>query len=282
MHIVSCSHLVSAPELRADRFRSWRDFAVRLRGAGPTAALAAALDGSATAVGDAKCVPSRLSFAVNAPTSFCPLAFALRAPLPGRFGVASALGGFFDDPSLRRYTVACAYLDHAGAALLQRALRRGAAVTLIMPATPNVYGHANAAALCRLLADDAAAPSGRLTALLHPAMVHAKAAVGFRTDGTAVALIGSANLKERSLTQFGELLMRCEGGAFTARLAAALARLAAEGVLAVQAAAAPRVLVAPQGYIQHARPLAVAMQAAPAPQLPQYVPVLAALEEWLG
>jgi phosphatidylserine/phosphatidylglycerophosphate/cardiolipin synthase-like enzyme len=42
-------------------------------------------------------------------------------------------------------------------------------------------------------------------------MVHAKAASAARADGSVCAYLGSANLKERSLTQFGELLMRAEG-----------------------------------------------------------------------
>jgi hypothetical protein len=251
--------------------------------------------------GTASDASSSLSFAVNAPTAFCPLAFALRAPLAGRFDAAAALRAFFDDASLRRVIVAAAYVDASGAALLERALARGADVTLIMPLTPNVYTHCNAAALCSLLrgrlssssSSSTAAPRrGRLTAVLHPAMVHAKAAVGFRADGTAVALLGSANLKQRSLTQFGELLMRAEGGAFPERLASALQRLAAEGTrvtvahahASMREARAMGVPVLPFGFQEQSTRVhtlaAVAAAAGAAPL--RHVALLAALEEWMG
>jgi hypothetical protein len=90
---------------------------VRLRGAQATAALSLAISsGAATTSGgtDGDC---SLTFSANAPAAFCPLAFALRAPLPGCFGVVDTLRAFFDDPSLRRYIVAAAYIDDAGAAL---------------------------------------------------------------------------------------------------------------------------------------------------------------------
>jgi phosphatidylserine/phosphatidylglycerophosphate/cardiolipin synthase-like enzyme len=288
---------------RADRFQSWRDFAVRLRGSSATAALAAALagEGSAHEPVQASCgaddASSALTFAVNVPTSFCPLAFALRAPLAGRFDVAAALRAFFDDASLGRVVVAAAYVDASGAALLERALARGADVTLVMPLAPNVYTHCNAAALCSLLRGRLRSPSpssatrGRLTAVLHPDMVHAKAAVGFRADGTAVALLGSANLKQRSLTQFGELLMRADGGAFPERLAASLQRLAAEGTrvtvadahASLREARAMGVPVRPFAYTeQRVHTLAaVAAAACAAPPL-RHTAFMAALEEWMG
>lgn len=276
-----------------DRFRTWRDFAVRLRGAAATAALADALEGgdasSPGAMPNSASLQGQLrgaavSLAVNSPTAFCPFAFALRAALPGRFEVAGALRAFFSDSSMRRYTVAAAYLDMSGAALLQLALARGADVTLIMPSAPNVYTHANAAVLCRLLQGGGVTPRsgshqqqvGRLTAVMHPAMVHAKAAVGFRPDGSAAAIIGSANLKERSLTQFGELVMRCEGGAFCARLAAALARLASEATPVGTTPPAEHLAMAPRMMQERAA------SAAEARALLHHSPLIAAVEEWLG
>jgi len=266
-----------------DRFTHWRDFAVRLRGAEASAALGQAiLSGGTSCLSDA---PGGLQFSSNAPIAFCPLAFALRWPLPGRFGVADALRSFYDDPSLCRYVVAAAYVDDAGAALLRRALDRGARVTLMLPAVPNVYPHANAATLRSLLQHP-----GAFSALLHPRMVHAKAAVGFREDGTPVAVIGSANLKCRSLTQFGELLMRCDGGHFAQRLASALASLAAE-CDAVRHA--PRQVEDPTAQWvargMHACWAALTGGAAEAvdewpgaaPAL-RYVPAIAAVEEWMG
>ena len=226
-----------------------------------------------------------LSFSANAPASFCPLAFALRAPLPGRFGVADTLRCFYDDPTMARYVVAAAYVDDDGAALLSRALDRGARVTLIMPRVPNVYRHANAATLRTLLHHKSG--NSLFSAALHPDMVHAKAAVGFRKDGSAVAVIGSANLKCRSLTQFGELLMRCDGGEFAQSLAAALTRLAAESDVVrhepVQAAD-PAVEWLYRRLAKVLRPGSdelLDLDDGDAPAL-RYVPVVAALEEWMG
>ena len=262
-----------------DRFRPWRDFAVRLRGTRITAALSAAIasGGSGAAGGNEA---GTLSFSANAPASFCPLAFALRAPLPGRFDVADTLRSFYDDPSVTRYVVAAAYVDDAGAALLSRALDRGARVTLIMPRVPNVYPHANAATLKALLHHP-----GAFSALLHPSMVHAKAAVGYRHDGSAVAVIGSANLKCRSLTQFGELLMRCDGGDFAHSLAAALARLAAESDVVrhepVQAAD-PLAQWLSRSVARVLQPGTAELLDEEGASALRYVPVVAALEEWMG
>ena len=197
--------------------------------------------------------------------------------------MADTLRAFFDDPSLRRYIVAAAYIDDAGAALLSRALDRGARVTLLLPRVPNVYPHANAATLRALLRRPVA-----FYALLHPRMVHAKAAAGFRDDGSTVAVIGSANLKLRSLTQFGELLMRCDGGDFARSLAAALERLAAEGDAvrhAPRLAADPAAELVASGVAAMLRAAGAAQAAedegGAAPAL-RYVPVMAALEEWMG
>jgi len=262
-----------------DRFRPWRDFAVRLRGNHVTAALSAAItSGGSGAHGGAAL--GTLSFSANAPAAFCPLAFALRAPLPGRFGVADTLRSFFDDPAVVRYVVAAAYVDDAGAALLSRALDRGARVTLIMPRVPNVYPHANAATLKALLHHP-----GAFSALLHPGMVHAKAAVGFRYDDSAVAVIGSANLKCRSLTQFGELLMRCDGGDFAQSLAAALTRLAAESDVVRHEpihAADPMVEWLSRSIARMLRPGTAELLEEEGASALRYVPVVAALEEWMG
>ena len=127
---------------------------------------------------------------------------------------------------------------------------------------------------------------GAFSALLHPSMVHAKAAVGFRRDGSAVAVIGSANLKCRSLTQFGELLMRCDGGDFAQSLAAALTRLAAESDVVRHEpihAADPTAEWLSRSLARMLRPgtAELAMDEGGASAL-RYVPVVAALEEWMG
>ena len=195
--------------------------------------------------------------------------------------MADTLRAFYDDASLQRFTVAAAYIDDAGAALLSRALCRGARVTLLMPRVPNVYAHANAATLKALMLRHGSAFQARL----HPRMVHAKAAVGFRDDGSAEAVIGSANLKCRSLTQFGELLMRCDG-TFATRLAAALTALAAEGKPvrhAPKQAADPTAEWVARGlaWALSAGSAQLATDDDSAPAL-RYVPVVAALEEWMG
>lgn len=204
-----------------DRFEEWCDFSVRLSGSEDVGALASALKlpPSFTPFADSPqsevaqrllARTSALSFAVNTPGAFCPMRFAGRMPLLAHAGVATGLCAFFDDPGVIRYTVASAYIDHTGCDLLLRALSRGAHVRLIAPRTPNVYAHANRAALGRLMRR-ARETGGRLSVRMHPAMVHAKAASAARADGSVCAYLGSANLKERSLTQFGELLMRAEG-----------------------------------------------------------------------
>jgi phosphatidylserine/phosphatidylglycerophosphate/cardiolipin synthase-like enzyme len=213
-----------------DRFRDWADLAVQLFRAADVAVLAAALELPSSFIPYSRgCVP-QVTFAINAPSAFCPLRFAARVPFTGSFCVAESLTSFYHDPSLLRYTVATAYLDDAGEELLMGALLRGAHLVLITPRVPNVYRHANKQALCRLLR---AAPPGRLRVLLHNGtMMHAKCSVGTRLDGCLCAYIGSANLKARSLTQFGEVLLFLEGGTIASDLLAALERLAADSVWA--------------------------------------------------
>lgn len=55
------------------------------------------------------------------------------------------------DEKYTSYHVAAAYVDGAGARVLEAALRRGADVTLVMPRNPNVYHDANRKALCKLV-----------------------------------------------------------------------------------------------------------------------------------
>ena len=187
--------------------------------------------------------PCVLSWAVNAPSGAAPPAWALvlQRPLEGCWGVLPALQAFFGDPQLSRITAATPYIDEAGAALVQLALQRGAAVTLIVPRQPNVYGHSNRRALSGLLASAAAARAacgsgGALTVLLHsgPApMMHAKIAVGCSGPGGATSrplrgYLGSANLKQRSLRQLGELVCFATGGGVPQQLGEALAALARE------------------------------------------------------
>ena len=62
---------------------------------------------------------------------------------PGQFDVRSALERLLTDPRYDEYYVAMAYIDGAGARMLDTALDRGADLTLVMPRTPNVYHDAN-------------------------------------------------------------------------------------------------------------------------------------------
>ena len=168
-------------------------------------------------------------FAANRPERFCPLRFAARLPLlsPPEAGCTRAMRAFFEDPVAHTFWVATAYIDMMGARLLLKALRAGKDVTLIVPATPNVYCHANRAALWWLIWA-AKRTLGSLRVVAHPAeMMHAKAAVAFTLGGQVEGFLGSANLKTRSLTQFGELLAHVTGQA-ARQLCDALGELAEE------------------------------------------------------
>ena len=220
-----------------DRFAHWTDFSLLLRGADTVGRLAAALNLPPTfGYGHQSHAPpySAISFAVNTPT-FVPhwqLKFATRARMEGAWGVRPELAAFYGDPSLRSFTTATAYLDGEGCELLLLALSRGADVRLIMPREANVYAHCNARALSRLMRAASVPGSGRLSVFLHGdavEMMHAKVAVGVHKDGTMRAYLGSANLKGRSLTQFGEVVVVVEGGEVAEALAAGLEALVGQG-----------------------------------------------------
>lgn len=173
----------------------------------------------------------------------------------GDFGVLPSLVRFFADPTLLRYVVSAAYLDASGADLLRVALSRGASVTLVVPSSPNVYAHANNEALTSLIRDGGGWGTALRVRRLMTSMLHAKAAVGIRRNGSQVAFCGSANLKkvrkrpstnrhrcihasshdsrasQRSFSQFGELVVFADGGIVARRLGAALASLASQAVL---------------------------------------------------
>jgi len=183
-----------------DRFEPWRDFMVRLRG-DAVEALSVKLAG-----GDA--APGPVSLVANLPAA-------------ERFEIRAAFERLCGDPGVERLTIAMAYLDRVGAAVLGPALERGAAIDLILPRRANVYPHANMLALRHLLR-----VGGELRAYLHPDMVHAKALV---TDGAApAAFIGSANLKRNSFRLLGELNALITDAGFVDDLRAELQKLIAE------------------------------------------------------
>lgn len=171
-----------------DRFATWRDFMVRVRGEALLAELDAARAGR---------LP-RPAIDPEGP----PLAFVANAPAAGVFQVREVLQALCADPRWARLQVAMAYLDRTGAALLAQALARGAEVELVLPRDANVYPHANRRALAGLMRGPHAA---RLTARWVPGMLHAKALLGRGADGARLGLLGSANLKRNSLDRFGEL-----------------------------------------------------------------------------
>jgi hypothetical protein len=155
-----------------------------------------------------------IRFAANQPSKFCPLRFAARLPLLSspEAGCTHALHAFFQSPVAHTFLVATAYIDMMGARLLLQTLRRGKDVLLIVPSVPNVYTHSNRSALAWLIWA-ARKEGGALRVVMHPAMMHAKAAVAFTDGGDVEGILGSCNLKTRSLTQFGELLAHVTGQA---------------------------------------------------------------------
>jgi phosphatidylserine/phosphatidylglycerophosphate/cardiolipin synthase-like enzyme len=170
-----------------DRFGAWRDFAVRIEGPGVAADVARTVRGHG---GPAWPLGSR--------------AWSLVANVPAchSFLVKPVLRQIARDPDIVQLRFAMAYLDLAGIRILREALARGARVELVLPARPNVYGHANRRALAWLMAC-----GGNLAVHLAPGMLHAKVALAVGRDGSLTALVGSANLKRNSFALFGELVV---------------------------------------------------------------------------
>jgi len=127
----------------------------------------------------------------------------MNRPFVGTYNVEPFLQRLFSDRQYNSYTVAMAYMDTRGAALIQLALERGADVSLVMPLHPNVYQDANRKALCRLMCASEST-SGKLHAFTHHSMIHAKAIIAHSSKMTT-SVLGSCNLKQRSFTQFTEL-----------------------------------------------------------------------------
>lgn len=191
-----------------DRFRPWRDFMVRVRGAAAVEQLARARAGELPA-------PAALP-----PPE--PVRFVANAPAAGAFHVAATFAALLGGATWTRFRVAMAYLDRSGAALLRLALLRGAGLELLLPRDANVYPQANRRALADLLAGPGAE---RLAVRLVPGMLHAKALLARDARGTGLAFLGSANLKRNSLVRFGELDALVREPAFVADLEAALDEL---------------------------------------------------------
>ncbi len=83
-----------------------------------------------------------LQFFTNRPLHWEWPAWLLSHPFEGDFDIAPKLRGFFSN--FDSYRVAASYIDEIGAAILSKALERGAHIELVMPWTPNVYADCNA------------------------------------------------------------------------------------------------------------------------------------------
>ena len=190
-----------------DRFSNWRDFAIRAEGRDVVDAMrqAVSMDPSSTKLASI----ADIVFASNLPTGFCPLAWAFPRYLtyPGRFDVKTSIVNLLSDPKYSRYYVAMAYVDSVGADMLARVLERpGTSLKVIVPRNPNVYHDANRKALVRLI-EKTRARGQNLRILLIDDMLHAKVffAESDLDNVQDIAMMGSCNLKQRSLGQFVEL-----------------------------------------------------------------------------
>lgn len=197
-----------------DRFAEWRDLGARVEGEHLLDGLDRALrgDGPDTAAAVRELVTATTAFVTNVPAR-------------GRWDVRPTLAALVDHPALTRLQVAVAYVDQTGAALLERALARGATVDLLLPSRANVYQHANLRAHARLLAAGA-------RARLVPGMLHAKALVAHDSVGPRAGWLGSPNLKRNSFRLFAELALCSTEPPFVAELARALDALADGATLA--------------------------------------------------
>lgn len=164
-----------------------------------------------------------LQFVTNRPQRWEWPAWLLSHPFQGEFDIAPEMLRFYS--SFDFYRVAASYIDETGAAVLSKALERGARVELVMPWTPNVYADCNARTLGNLLAKWGG--SGNFLLKLHRSMVHAKAVVA-EGPSSKVALLGSCNLRQRSLEQFEELHARVTDQTFCATLWLELGQLLQE------------------------------------------------------
>lgn len=195
-----------------DRFANWRDFAIRAEGHEVVRAMRSSLF-SAEAAGSEDARDAGIRFVTNLPTGFCPLAwtFPRYKNFPGTFNIKSAMMRLLEDKSYSRYQIAMAYLDAVGVDMLDAVLARGnTSLTLVVPRNPNVYHDANRKALKRLIKKNAERRNGdssNLKVVMLDDMLHAKVFFAESENSTIpdVAMLGSCNLKQRSLGQFVEL-----------------------------------------------------------------------------
>lgn len=193
-----------------DRFANWRDFAIRAEGHEVVRALRASLAAAASGRGAEL---DGVRFITNLPTGFSLLAwtFPRYINFPGVFNVRPAMMRLLEDESYSRYRIAMAYIDSVGADMLDSMLARGnTSLTLVVPRTPNVYHDANRKALNRLVQRNAKRNNGdssNLNVVMLDEMLHAKVFFAESDDSSIpdVAMLGSCNLKQRSLGQFVEL-----------------------------------------------------------------------------
>ena len=195
-----------------DRIANWRDFAIRAEGHEVVQAMRSSLFKADTS-GSADVRDTGIRFITNLPTGFCPLAwtFPRYKNFPGTFNIKPTMMKLLEDASYSRYRIAMAYMDAVGADMLDAMLARGnTSLTLVVPRNPNVYHDANRKALKRLIhknADRRNGDSSNLKIVMLDDMLHAKVFFAESDDGAVpdVAMLGSCNLKQRSLGQFVEL-----------------------------------------------------------------------------
>ncbi|MHC4390978.1 MAG: phospholipase D-like domain-containing protein, partial [Planctomycetota bacterium] len=123
----SCALVMSAN--LGDRFRMWKDYAVRVVGERHVRGLLRKIAGGPGAHPVLPLPPSETAFVANVPPS-------------QRYEIRSVLRTLFAGNAYDRYRIAMAYVDHAGARYLRAALDRGASVEIVMPRKANVYTHA--------------------------------------------------------------------------------------------------------------------------------------------
>jgi phosphatidylserine/phosphatidylglycerophosphate/cardiolipin synthase-like enzyme len=126
-----------------------------------------------------------------------PIKIAANEPAKKRFEVERALAGLFDDAAFNNYEVVTPYIDRRGVVLLQRALKHGAKIRLIIPACANIYQNANMRTLSVL------SHTNGVTIYLYKKMIHVKAVLA-TGENKIKSCVGSANLKKNSFDTLGE------------------------------------------------------------------------------
>ena len=130
-------------------------------------------------------------------SEWSPIRIVANEPARKIFEVEPALAELFDNTSFDNYQVVTPYIDRRGVALMQRALKHGAKIQLIIPACANIYQNANMRNLTVFSRNEG------VTIYLYQRMIHVKAVLATGTN-IIKSCIGSANLKKNSFDTLGE------------------------------------------------------------------------------